>query len=141
VVTLSKTSGLGATVSVADAGGTPRTISNDVTDFTITMPVALQDTTGVDKSAHEKLALLRDVSTQLKMVFNAAANMSHAVFSTITTTPNQRATSLYPTSSGSSPVMTFNALYSAYNLTRAAAGELTTQADGTLADGAIPTWA
>ena len=138
---MAKTSGLGATITVADAGGTPRTISNDVTDFTLATPVALQDITGVDKSAHEKLALLRDLTVQLKMVFNAAANMSHAVFNTITTTPNNRATSIYPTSSGSTPVMTANLLYSAYNVTRAAAGELTTQADGTLADGAIPTWA
>lgn len=138
---MAKTSGLGATITVADSGGTPRTISNDVTDFTLATPVALQDVTGVDKSAHEKLALLRDLTLQLKMVFNAAANFSHAVFSTITTSPNNRATSVYPTSNGSTPVMAANCLYSAYNVTRAAAGELTTQADGTLADGAIPTWA
>lgn len=138
---MAKTSGLGATITVADSGGSSRTISNDVTDFTLATPVALQDTTGVDKSAHEKLALLRDLTVSLKMVFNAAANMSHAVFSTITTTPNNRATSIFPTSSGSSPVMTANALYSAYNVTRGADGALTTQADGSLADGAVPTWA
>ena len=138
---MAKTSGLGATITVADAGGTSRTISNDITDFTMATPVALQDVTGVDKSAHEKLALLRDYTLQLKGVFNAAANMSHAVFSTITTSPVNRATSVFPTSSGSTPVMTANLLYSAYNITRAAAGELTFQADGTLADGAVPTWA
>lgn len=138
---MAKTSGLGATVTVADSGGTPRTISDDITDFTLATPVALQDTTGLDVSAHQKLALLRDLTVGLKMVFNAAANMSHAVFSTITTSPNNRATSIFPTSNGSTPVMTANLLYSAYNLTRAADGALTTQADGTLADGAIPTWA
>lgn len=138
---MAKTSGLGATVDVADAGGTSRTISNDITDFTLATPVALQDTTGVDKSAHERLALLRDLNMSFKGVVNVAANMSHAVFSTITTTPNDRAVSVYPTSSGSTPVMTANLLFKAYNLTRAAAGELTFQADGDLADGATPTWA
>ena len=43
----------------ATAGPTlPRTISNDVTEFSMSTPVALQDITGVDKSAHERLALL-----------------------------------------------------------------------------------
>lgn len=138
---MAKISGLGATITVADASASSRTISNDITDFTLAMPVALQDITGVDKSAHEKLALLRDLNVSLKGVFNSAANMSHAVFSTITTTASNRATSVYPTSNNSTPVMTANLLYSAYNLTRGAAGELTFQADGTLADGATPTWA
>lgn len=138
---MAKTSGLGATITVADSGGTSRTISNDVTDFTLATPVNLQDITGVDKSAHERLALLRDLNVSLKMIFNSAANLSHAVFSTITTSPNNRATSIYPTSNGSTPVMTANLLYSAYNLTRGADGALTTQADGSLADGAVPTWA
>lgn len=138
---MAKTSGLGAAITVADSGGTNRTISNDVTDFTLAMPVALQDITGVDKSAHEKLPLLRDLNESLKGIFNAAANMSHAVFSTITTTPTNRATSVYPTSNGSTPVLTANLLYKTYNVARAAAGELTWQADGDLADGAVPTWA
>jgi hypothetical protein len=138
---MAKISGLGATVTVADSGGTSRTISDDVTDFTLATPVALQDVTGVDVSAHQRLALLRDLTVSLKMVFNAAGNMSHAVFSSITTSPNNRATSVYPTASGSTPVMTANLLYSAYNVTRGADGALTTQADGSLADGATPTWA
>ena len=53
---MAKTSGLGATLTVADSGGTPRAISNDVTDFTLNTPINLQDTTGVNKSAHERLA-------------------------------------------------------------------------------------
>jgi len=138
---MAKTSGLGATISIADAGGTSRTISNDITDFSIATPVALQDTTGVDKSAHEKLALLRDLTFQFKGVLNAAANMSHAVLSTITTSPSNRATSVYPTSSGSTPVMTANCLYSSYDVSRGNDGALTWQSDGSLADGAIPTWA
>jgi hypothetical protein len=138
---LAKTSGLGALVSVADAGGTPRIISNDITDFSLNTPRGVQDTTGVDKSAHERLLLLADVSVSLKGVFNSAANESHAVFSTVTSGSVERATSVAPTSNNSTPILAFNALYSDYGLTRAAAGELTWQTKGDLADGAVPAWA
>lgn len=138
---MAKISGLGATITVADSGGTSRTISNDINDFSIATPVALQDITGVDKSAHERLALLRDLTVQLKGVFNSAANMSHAVLSTVTTSPNNRATSVYPTSNGSTPVMTANLLYDSYDISRGNGGELTWQSKGNLADGAVPTWA
>lgn len=138
---MAKTSGLGATVKVADASSVLQTISNDVTDFTLSTPRAEQDTTGVDKSAHERLLLLTDAQASLKGVFNAAANMSHAVFSTVPSTSVARSTSIAPTSNGSTPILTFNALYSKYDITRANGGALTWQADGALADGALPTWA
>ena len=138
---MAKVSGLGALVSVADAGGTPRIISNDVSDFTLNTPRGVQDITGVDKSAHERLLLLADVSVSLKGTFNSAANFSHAVFSTVTSGSVQRATSIAPTANNSTPLLAFNALYSDYALTRAAAGELTWSTKGDLADGAIPTWA
>ena len=128
-------------MTVADAGGTSRTISNDITDFTLNTPRGVQDVTGVDKSAHERLLLLADVSVSLKGVFNSAANLSHAVFSTVSSTSVNRATSVAPTSNNSTPILTFNAIYSDYGLTRAAAGELTWQVKGDLADGATPTWA
>jgi hypothetical protein len=140
---MAKTSGLGATIIIADAGGTPRTISNDFTDFTLAMPVALQDTTGVDKYAHEKLPLLRDLTMQFKGVCNFAANMSHAVLSTVTTGAGavERATSVYPTSNNSTPVLAANLLFSNYDVARGNGGELTFSSNGSLADGAIPTWA
>jgi hypothetical protein len=138
---LSKVSGLGATITIADAGGTPRTISNDIGDFTLAMPVALQDVTGVDKSAHERLALLRDLTMQFKGFANYAANMSHAVLSTVTTTATARASSVYPTSNGSTPVLAANLLFAGYDTARGNDGALTWSADGSLADGAIPTWA
>lgn len=138
---MAKTSGLGAQVTVADSGATPRDFSNDLTDFTLATPVALQDVTGIDKSAHEKLALLRDLTSQLKGVCNFAANMSHAVLSSCTSSPTQRACVVFPTSNHSTPTLPFNALISSYSVTRAAAGELTFQSDLSLSDGSVPTWA
>lgn len=138
---MAKISGMGALVSVADASGTARVISNDITDFTLNTPRAVDDITGVDKSAHERLLLLADVSVTLKGVFNSAANMSHAVFSTVPSTSVNRATSIAPTSDNTTPILNFNALFSSYDITRAADGKLNWQAKGDLADGALPTWA
>ena len=77
---MAKTSGLAATVIIDDSGGTPQTISNDITNFQFSTPRAVQDITGVDKSAHERLLLLADSSWTFNGVFNTASNMSHDVW-------------------------------------------------------------
>ncbi len=135
---MAKTSGLAGVVSVADAGGTARTITNDCTNWAISTPRAVQDVTGIDKSANERILLLADISFTLNGVFNAAANMSHAVFSTITSTSVNRAVSVQATSAGST--LATNQLLTDYQVTRAATGELTWQVPGVLADGNVPTW-
>jgi len=136
---MSKTTGLGATVSVDDAGGTLRTISNDVTNFQFATPRGVQDVTGVDKSAMERLLLLADFSTTLNGVFNSASNQQHDVFKTVPSTSVVRTVTLKPTS-GSTPALSNECLFSDYQLTRAANGELTWSAPGVLADGTVPTW-
>jgi len=136
---LAKTSGLGGTILVDDSSGTPQTISNDVTNFTFGTPRGVQDITGVDKSAHERLLLLADYTVTLNMVFNSAANLSHAVFSTVPSTSVNRTTKIEPTS-GSTPFLACETLYENYAVTRSAAGELTTTATGNLADGTTPSW-
>lgn len=136
---MSKVSGLGAAISVDDASGTPQAITNDITNFTLATPVALQDTTGVNKYAHERLALLADATATLNWVFNAAANMSFAVLSTITSGEVSRTTAITPTAS-TYPNLSMEMLYSTYSLTRSAAGELTGSSEGSLADGTAPAW-
>jgi len=136
---MSKTSGLGAAIVVDDATGSPQTISNDVTDFTMATPRAVQDITGVDKSAHERLLLLADGTVQLKGVFNVAANMSHAVLSSVPSTSVTRTTKITPTAS-STPYLSMEMLFSSYDVSRSSSGELTWSADGSLADGTAPEW-
>jgi hypothetical protein len=136
---VAKTSGLGATIIIDDASGTPQTISNDVNEFSFSTPRGVQDITGVDKSAHERLLLLADYSNSLKGVFNSAANMSHAVFSTVPSTSVNRTSKIEPTS-GSTPFLAAEVLYSDYAISRSASGELTWDATGALADGTVPTW-
>jgi len=135
---MAKVSGLGGVVSVADSGGTARTISNDVTNWSLSTPRGVQDVTGVDKSANERILLLADYSITLNGVFNAAANQSHAVFSSIPSTSVTRAVSVQATSSGST--LATNCLLTDYQITRNNTGELTWQVPGALADGNVPTW-
>lgn len=139
---MSKTSGLGSAVLVQDSGGTARTISNDITNYSFTTPRGTQDTTGVDKSAHEMLLLLADYTVTLNGVFNSStANMSHDVFKTIPSTSVTRSVEIDPlgTTTGL-PQLIVNCILTDYQITRANTGELTWQVPGQLSDGGVPTW-
>ena len=68
---MAKTTGLGVTtLSVDDSGGTVRDIRNDITSFNFATPRGVQDVTGIDKSAMERLLLLADFSITLNGVVN-----------------------------------------------------------------------
>jgi hypothetical protein len=137
-MTTTKTNGLGwTTLSVADASGTAQDIRTDITNLSFATPRGVQDITGIDKSAHERLLLLSDFTIELDGVFDPGSDMAHEVFSTVPSTSVQRATSIEVAGAILGPV---NCLYSAYDLTRAAAGEFTWKTQGALADGAVPTW-
>ena len=134
---MAKSTGLAwTTLTVQDSGAVSRDIRNDITDLTFSTPRGVQDTTGIDKSAHERLLLLADFSIAPKGVFNPTANMSHSVFSTVPSTSVARLTAI--TVNGTN--LSCNCLYSDYALTRAPAGELTWTTKGDLSDGAVPTW-
>jgi hypothetical protein len=124
---------------VDDSSSGAQTISNDVTNFQFSTPRGIQDITGVDKSAHERLLLLADYTVTLNGVFNTASNLSHAVFKTIPSTSVNRNVKIEPTSGGT-PFLSCLAVLSDYAITRAAAGELTWSVKGDLADGTTPSW-
>ena len=135
---MAKQSGLGwTTLSVDDSAGSPQVIKNDVTNLQFATPRAVQDITGVDKSAIERLLLLADFTITLNGVFNPSANQQHDVFKTVPSTSVNRTTTL--TVGGKT--LAGELLYTDYQLTRAASGELTWQVPGSLADGTVPTWA
>lgn len=135
---MAKQSGLAmTTLSVDDSSGTVRAIINDITNFTVSTPRGVQDITGVDKSAMERLLLLADMSVTANGVLNVAANQSHDVFKTVTSTSVNRTTTL--TQSG--VTLAGELLYTDYQLARSNSGELTWTAPGVLADGTVPTWA
>lgn len=136
---MAKTSGLGSAVTLDDSGGTPQIISNDVTNWECSTPRAVQETTGVDKYAMERLLLLADFSVTLNGVFNPAANMSHAVLSDVTSDGSLRTLTIQPTAAAT-PNLSVETLFTDYQVTRSDSGELTWQSPGVLADGTIPTW-
>ena len=138
MVKIAKSSGLGwSTLSVDDSAGAAQVIKNDITDLQLATPRAVQDITGVDKSAHERLLLLADMSVTLNGVFNPASNMSHDVFKTIPSTSVNRTVTL--TVGGKT--LAGELLLTDYPLKRGNGGELTFSVPGMLADGTVPTWA
>lgn len=135
---MAKASGLGQTaLSVDDASGTVKDIKNDITNWQLSTPRAVQDTTGVDKSAMERLLLLADVSVTYNGVFNAATGLSHDVFKTVPSTSVNRTC----TNTVNGVTLAAEILFTDYQLTRANSGELTWSAPGSLADGTTPVWA
>lgn len=134
---MAKESGLAwTTLSVDDSAGSPQAIKNDITNLAISTPRAVQDVTGIDKSAMERLLLLADASFTLNGVFNDAAGASHVVFKTVPSTSVARTT----TATISGQTLAPELLYTDYQLTRADSGELTWSAPGVLADGVVPAW-
>lgn len=134
---MAKSSGLGwTTLSVDDSSNVQRDIRNDLTAVDFKTPRAVQDITGIDKFAIERLLLLADFSVTLTGVFNPAANMSHDVFKTVPSTSVGRLVSM--TVNGKS--LNNTVLFTDYPLTRAANGDLTFKVTGDLSNGAVPTW-
>lgn len=142
---MAKSTGLAwTTLSVGDSSNTAQDIRNDITNLTFTSPRGVQDVTGIDKSAIERLLLLADFTIQLNGVFNPAANLSHAVFSTVPSTSVARVVNITVNgknfNQGTAGAGTGAVLFTDYSLTRPATGELTWQAPGVLSNGAVPTW-
>lgn len=133
---MAKESGLGFAVAVDDSAGAAQTISNDFTNFEFATPRGVQDVTGVDKSAMERILLLADFSFTGTLVFNDAANKGHAVFKTVPSTSVARTVTL--THSGQS--LAGELLFTDYAVTRANDGALTASVPGVLSDGTVPTW-
>lgn len=132
---MAKEAGFPFTVEVDTSGDVLTDISNDVTNHNFATPRGVQDVTGVDSSAMERLLLLADFSVTLNGVFNP--DLSHDVFSSVSTSDLVRDTDL--TISGE--VLQNDCLFTDYALTRNANGSFTWTSPGVLADGVVPTWA
>lgn len=134
---MAKESGLGWTTLSVDGSDTlANDIRNDVTNFEFATPRAVQEITGIDKSAMERLLLLADFSITLNGVFNDDADKSHVTFKDVASTSVTRTVAIAV--SGQS--LSNECLFTDYALTRGDDGSLTWSAPGVLADGAVPTW-
>jgi len=134
---MAKEGGMGMSVTVDDSGGSGRDISNDITNISFSTPRGVQDITGLDKSAMERLLLLADGHVEISGVFNDASNMSHDVFKTVSSTSVIRTVAIVV----SGQTLSMEIFFSNYALDRAADGSFTWTAPGDLGDGTVPTWA
>jgi hypothetical protein len=135
---MAKETGLGwTTCSVDDSGSSLRALVNDVTGVSFAIPRSVQDVTGLDKSAIERLLLLSDFSVTLDGVFNDGTNASHDVFKTVASADVTRTVTLVI----SGQTLTNECLLTDYSLTRASTGEFTYSVPGVLQSGTDPTWA
>ena len=123
-------------MSIDDSAEALKTIVNDITNVDIATPRNVQDSTGMDKSAIERILLLADFSGTYNGIFNDAANQSHAVFKTIPSTSVTRTI----THVVSGQTLTVEALLTDYPLGRAASGELTFAVPAVLQSGIAPSW-
>ena len=135
---MAKQTGLGDYLAVDDSGGTARDISNDIGDYGINISQELIDTTGLDKSARERITGMSDGDVTLNGFFNAASNKSHDVFKTRTGT---RTFDLrIGGNTSSNPKLTMEMLVANYNITRGSGGELNWTATLNLQSGTVPAW-
>jgi hypothetical protein len=138
---MAKESGLGwTTMGIDDSAGNLLDLRDDITNFQMAVPRAVQDVTGLDKSAFERLLLLADLSLTWNGVFDDAASKAHVCFKTVPSTSVAREISLAVSGQtfGTSPQVTV--LLTDYNLTRPQDGSFTWSVPGVLANGLIPTW-
>jgi len=135
---MAKQTGLGDYLAVDDSGGTARDISNDIGDYGINISQELIETTGLDKSARERITGMSDGDITLNGFFNAASNKSHDVFKTRTGT---RTFDLrVGGNTSSNPKLTMEMLVANYNITRGSGGELNWTATLNLQSGTVPAW-
>lgn len=107
-----------------------------MTNFEFATPRATQDSTGIDKSAMERILLLADFSITLNGIFDDGSNLAHVTLKTVPSTSVTRTVAL----GVSGQTLSNECLITDYALTRADSGEFTWTAPGVLADGALPTW-
>ncbi len=137
---MAKESGLAVTtLSVDDSSAAAQAILNDITNFGLSIPSNVQDVTGLDKSAIERILLLADAQLTLNGVFNDAANKSHAVLKNYRTLSGSEVGRTV-TLTHSGQTLANEILFNDYNLARGADGSLTWAAPGGLAGGVVPAW-
>lgn len=135
---MAKETGLGwTTLDVDDSSGVAQDVRNDTTNFEFATPIAVQEVTGIDKFAMERLLLLADFSITLNGVFNdASSDSAHSVLKDVASTRVARTIVL----AVSGQTLSNECLITDYQLSRGDDGALTWSAPAVLANGVAPTW-
>lgn len=135
---MAKSSGLGwTTLSIDDVGGTPVALKNDFNAVQFGTPLAVQDVTGLDSFAIERITLLGDLSfTGNGAAMNPASSKSHVTLANQT----DRRTARTVTIVVNGKTLAGEMLFTDFSYNRGADGSLPFTAPAVLADGTIPAW-
>ena len=124
---MAKVSGLTTSVTVAS-----NDISNDVLSINVDTPYGVQDITGLDKSAVERIMLRADCTGTINFAYNTASNRSHATLKT----PGSKTFVIgYP-----GATLTFTAVTTNYALNMGADGSLLGSCNFSLSSGTAAAW-
>jgi hypothetical protein len=123
-----KLSALTTTVTVAS-----NNISNDVLSFSFDTPYGVQEITGLDKSAVERLLLRADCTGSFTFAFNVDASRSHATLKT----PGSKTFVIF---FGQVATATFTAVTTNYGLNVAEDGSILGNANWALSSGTAVAW-
>jgi len=135
---MAKITGLPVSITLDNAAGVAKVITNDVTSCSVTTSRATQDITGLDKYAIERLLLLADAKITMTGVFNTAADMSHAVLSTAISTNPLVTRTLAIGYTGAT--LTLETVVENYDVNRAADGSLVWSSTLSQCNGTAPVW-
>lgn len=135
---MAKETGLGWTqLDVDDSSSAAQDLRDNTTNFEFSTPMAVQEVTGIDKYAMERLLLLADFSITLNGVFDdAATDSAHSVLKDVASTRVARTVAI----GVSGQTLSNECLLTDYQLTRGDDGSLTWSCPGVLANGVAPTW-
>ena len=135
---MAKISGIPMTVGVdISVGGAAKAIENDITSLDFGIPRGVQDSTGVNSAAMERILLLADFTITLNGVFNVATDLSHDVFKAVSSIGGVRTVTIVV----GGKTLPNECIFTDYALSRSASGELTWTAPGLLSSTVVPTWA
>jgi hypothetical protein len=133
---MAKQSGMGwTTLDVDNSSSVAQHLKNDITQLDFDTPVAVQDVTGIDKFAHERIDLLSDFTINLTGVFNTAAGASHQTLKDINTGVARNVTAVI-----AAQTLANLCLFTGYTLTRSTNGDFTWKATASLSSGTLPAW-
>lgn len=124
-------------VTVDDAASAAQVLSTAINSLQFATPRGVQDITAVSMSAIARQLLLADFSVTFSIAaFDDGANLTHAVFKTVSSSSVARTTTLAISGQSIAPEV----LYTDYQLNRGSDGSLTSSVPGVLANGVVPTW-
>lgn len=123
--------------TVDDASSAAQTLTTAVSTLQFATPRGVQDITTLGMSAIARQLLLADFNITAGLTFfDDGANLTHAVFKTVSSSSVKRTTTLALSGQTLAPEV----LYTDYPWNRAQDGSITASVPGVLADGVVPTW-